>query len=706
MLSTYSQVCFAVLLAVFCHAEALARSHHNNTLVNHGFGNKTRCSWNCTVIESDLTEEIKVTVAMGKLIQLVVNYENKVDDKCVNQTSRNSSGNATEQWQIWLANKQLSFFSKIMKSLENLMLDTDLNKERKEIRALCTLRPSGTTASTPESNSSIQFAMFSRSHLTALGVELNTTDFDTEETENLQPCINITNSTGNNGTDSKCPFEPGIWPVAVLYGFCIVFWAIFIQYSPAFLCLFSPTEVTEDGVRQIVLEGASPVCFRSLIGNYFFSEDDGTIWHKARTFIFRAVIIPLPFLGLAISIDSLKLPNWYQAFIVVCCVCYIFQAFYISFFPMMLLQAKPCYVCKYVRPKFFSCQDELPLLILSHLRLQPLILVKCWQLFTQYMSHYFEMSSILFPSSKDSFLNYFFRFSISIVFLSTVPPVSVILSISVLLLVFIGIFLSSPIKMLCRARFAAINVPFVIAWIMRTFVSSLATGGLLTIITFAGVRTLFAILSGIKLLFSDESLPYVACIVLVLYYVWSSYSSFTNNYQDLAFALFKHYKKSRHDRSVAMAANTNQVQVNITDYEDDVIKIPKELFHMACEELMPIREGFCKMILKITVITSFVFLVFSIAMLRSGGATPVMKALFTFLTGLFPKILAFYIDGGRQKQIEAMVTDEKIPKILHEYIKKATGNSRSNQGQENSGADDDEVILLDDNEENFALINF
>ena len=51
MLSAYSQVCFAVVLAVFCHAQALAPSHHNNKLANHGFGNKTRCTCNCTITE-------------------------------------------------------------------------------------------------------------------------------------------------------------------------------------------------------------------------------------------------------------------------------------------------------------------------------------------------------------------------------------------------------------------------------------------------------------------------------------------------------------------------------------------------------------------------------------------------------------------------------------------------------------------------------
>ena len=136
MLSIYCQVCFALLLAVFCHAQALARSHHSNIRENHGISNETRCTWNCTVIQSDLTEEMKNTIAAGKLIQLVVKYENKVDDKCMNQTSRNSSGNATEHWQIWLANQPRSAFAKVMamESWTNLMLCADLNEERKEVR--------------------------------------------------------------------------------------------------------------------------------------------------------------------------------------------------------------------------------------------------------------------------------------------------------------------------------------------------------------------------------------------------------------------------------------------------------------------------------------------------------------------------------------------------------------------------------------------
>jgi len=122
---------------------------------------------------------------------------------------------------------------------------------------------------------------------------------------------------------------------------------------------------------------------------------------------------------------------------------------------------------------------------------------------------------------------------------------------------------------------------------------------------------------------------------------------------------------------------------------------------MACEELMPIRDNVCVLVLKVTIIVSFVFLVFSIAILTNVGATPVMKAFLTFLTGIFPKIVAIYIDGGRHRKIEDMITEQRIPRILREYFKKAL---RSCQVRDNYGADANETLSQNVNEENIELI--
>ena len=83
-------VCLAVLLA-FCHTGAavsqhknlISPSHYNNTVANRDYGNEKRYSWNCTIIYSDLTEEMKIAIANKKSVLLVVKYKGNVDDKCV-----------------------------------------------------------------------------------------------------------------------------------------------------------------------------------------------------------------------------------------------------------------------------------------------------------------------------------------------------------------------------------------------------------------------------------------------------------------------------------------------------------------------------------------------------------------------------------------------------------------------------------------------
>ena len=118
---------------------------------------------------------------------------------------------------------------------------------------------------------------------------------------------------------------------------CVVFFSVFYYYAPVFLCLFSPTEVVKDGVREIILDRASPVSLGSLVGNYFFSKED-TIWHRTNMFILRAVVLPFPFLGLAIFAEHLQynflgVSHLLQSRMIVSYVCYYILAFYLAFRP-------------------------------------------------------------------------------------------------------------------------------------------------------------------------------------------------------------------------------------------------------------------------------------------------------------------------------------------------------------------------------------
>jgi len=707
MLSANSRLSLAVLLAVLCHAQAVESPLHNNKPVD-GLNDETRCSWNCTVTDSDFSEEMKTTIAKKKMIRLVVKYERRVTEKCVNQTSRNSSGNITEHWQIWLPSKQLSVFAKALESVINIMTCRNSTGEHKEIMAICTLGPVNATAEKPTHYKGAS-PIFFRS-LADLGVKRDSIDCNTQTTDNLQPCINITKSTGNNSRTSEGLSKCDGWPADVLSCLCALFVAVFVYYSPAFVCLFSPTKVTEDGVHQIVLDGASPVSPRCLMGNYFFSNED-TIWHKARMFTLKAVVLPFPLFGPAIFAEYLQqskfltmnffgISHLLQSRMIVSYVCYYIIAFYTSFSPPRSSRGnRPCIVCRRVKSKTLTCQENLPKKIINHLRIQPQIIVNCWGLFIRLLLNYFKTCFLLIPSVFEVSAIVFLRWFLFIVLLSTSPAMTIPLLILVLLVLLFAIILTSPIIVLCGIT-SQFNVHFHNHRLIRLFicfvllaVAILALQGLVGLLMFACIGILIAFLSAFVLLLSEESLPFIACFVLVLYYFWSSYSSFTNKYQDLGLTLFKHYKSykksRRHSQVTDMTISTDSLlenTQNAVDTKYDVMKIPKELFHMACEELMPIRESVCVLILKVALTVSFVFLVFSLTILLNVGATPVMRTLIAFLTGSFPKIVAMYLDGRRQKKIKAMIAEETIPQIVQEYIERASA-ANHDQRQLNSGSD-------------------
>ena len=383
----------AVLLAVLCSAQAQEPSLNNNKSVS-GHNDGTRCSWNCTIMDSQFLEEMNTRIAKKKVIRLVVNYEKKVNDKCVNQQMpRNLKGNIAEHWEIRLQSKQFSIFTKAVESVVTLMFCTDSADEHKKFMAICTLTPVSTRSTEPTyysgHGSSPKFFQY---RLADLGLKRDSiADCSIQTTDNLQPCIKITKSTGNNSSTFEGLLKCGGWPEYVVFCLRVIFLLVFHCYAPAVFCLFSPTEVTEDGVHQIVLDGASPVSLESLMGNYFFSKED-TMWHRARIFILRAVVLPFPFLCLAIFGEHLQqskeLPtviiypvygvlHLLQPVVVAFCVCYIIVAFYGSFF-ISRSSHRPCPVCLLVQSKTFCCQGNLPKNIINHLRLQPQIIVHYW----------------------------------------------------------------------------------------------------------------------------------------------------------------------------------------------------------------------------------------------------------------------------------------------------------------------------------------
>ena len=534
----------------------------NNTKLFGGSSHGTRCSWNCAILDSDVLEEIRTEIAKKRVIRLVVKYEKKVDDKCVNQTSHHSSGNITEHWQIWMPSKQLSVFAKALESVEKLIFFTDSNEDREEIGAICTLRPVNMTAEKATCDSG-SFAIFRQSHLADLGVKFNS--IDTETTDNLQRCKNITKSTGNNSSTFEGPFKRGGWPVNVLAFLNCGFVVVFFYYSPAFLCFFSPTEVTEDGVHQIVLDAASPVSLRSLMGNYFFSKE-----HRLRLFVLRAVVLPLPFVGPAIFAEYLRQnneslipkvlgfsPRLFHPLMIVFYVCYYIIVCVLSFSPAgFTREDRPCTVCKRFKSKTLLCQGtDIPKRITNHLRIQPLILAECSRHFIRHLLTYFKMCFLLIPSAFEFSVSVCLRLLLFVVLLVASPAATIILLILILLVIFgalvhtcplFNIFSDLNIKRGLNVYFRHNGYLFLLSLsvciMIRFLIATPALLGASVVLFFAGVGVDVAILLAFVLLLTKEGLPFAACSVLVLYYLWSSYSSITNKYQDLALALFKHYR--------------------------------------------------------------------------------------------------------------------------------------------------------------------
>ena len=657
MPSTF-QIRFVVLIATLGHVVDNSPSYRNSP------GSEIRCKWNCFVHMADLTmlkrEMANSTTANNKLIKLSVQYEKVIDDKCTNKMSVNSNESSSEHCQVCLVNKLLSNSMTSNKSAIN----TFLRKEHREIRAICTLKPVRTIVSSPMDYSNRSSAIC---HLINLEHEFESIDFHAVETDPHGLCMNFTIPDRTNSTKRlQGALDLRRWPKMVLDLFSGVFILVFASYSLAFLCLLYPTEILQDGVTHIILEGASPVSLRSSVGNYFFSGKEG-IWCKAKTFILRVFIIPLPFIVIATVFTDFEIDIFMTIVTIVSGFCYCFQAFCVSFFFKRSLIAAPCPLCNIFKPKTLSCNYELPRFIIDHLRLQPLILAKCWRFCKCRILNYFKMSVTVIPSYRCSI-----GFAIRLVlFISLLPCIPVVAA----ALFFTVCFGTAPASSLCMYQLMPIrplnskmSMPLLIFIRYSFFFPSWF--GVVSLLGFAATGAQNALVRVFLLSLSEEHLPYVACFVSVLYYIWSSYSSFTEKYHELALALYDCYKDSKRTQFQDVPSTSDQLLElpNNTRDLDNVMAIPKELFKRAREELLPFREGVYKLILKITVIVSTVIIAFSWVTASSFDTTPLMKTLLAFLTFAFPKIVDIYVNGEWQKKLQERVMKENVPKIVDKFI--------------------------------------
>ena len=437
---------------------------------------------------------------------------------------------------------------------------------------------------------------------------------------------------------------------------CLVFVTLFVYIGPTVVCLFEATEDTHDGFRQITVEGPSPVGFRSLIGNYFFSTDC-TMWHIARKFFMHVVILPLPFLVPATFVEYLLYKNvlssqtsvkesthLFRPLKMACYACYCFKAFFFYFTHSIVRRLSvelwgdgwASLVIFEPAKTFSSVWSSCTVSISSAL-----------SFFARYACHLF----LLFILQMITFFFHIQGLVLHCPLITLCPPVSR------------SLWQLTDVNFLYRHLLFPARLAVVLLDIL---VSCLAAFGVVFVLQYVAVGVMIFLQFAFLLVVSQQNLPEDGCCVVFACYLWKSYRSFIQKYQDLAVTLFEKHRQLK-DNGRKTSLNMQNITPDYGRTIDDVKRIPKALFDMACEELMPVRESACKVFLETALSALLVFPGFTLATLLN--VSPAIKALSIFTVALIPNIVTIFLDGRRRRNFEAQHGfDQNVGEIVKKFF--------------------------------------
>ena len=688
-----SQLCFGLLLVVQL---AHSLSHYNRTEGEHsvgeGLSNDTRCSWKCGVIESDFTKQCDLVFTKKRFINFFAEYPGMIIKICLSQVA---VGSVSEYLYVWRPeNATVSSFSRGIKGVWNLIFG-ERCIEKGKMKVFCSLNPTRTVVP------------------------------DNQMAEEVKRSVEEMGLTFITDEEQPGPLLTHIFAII----FCIIIQTPCLYYLPALLCIFSPTVDRENGILYILLQGAGPASLRGFLGNKLFNMNRSTVHftsrcQKAKNIFFRVVFMVVPFLLLApalfvANLTPFKVPYYHfnltHPFVVVCIISYFLRVVFSSLFliiPQAPPEERPCHFCLKFSSNPSSCFGILPRRIISHMRLQPLIVVECLKSFVRGLEKYFRIIIGIWKGSDSwdicvpslTILLLVVPFVIALLLLANLTECLLFLYFTCPLSVAFqdNLFYISPMRFWDQVKDCISNLDIrdtVRRLCLMVGISLVHLGALfLSLFVSLGVLLTFFLAFTMILLFPDQSLPIVACILLICYYLWSIYNSFANKYHDLSLIIFDFYKSEKDQISNEELELCTEGSTNSTDDRDIVLKIPKDLFDMVCEELWPVKEAVCLLLLKVILISTFIFLIFYLSMKLDIDVRPLAKTVLAFVTGLIPKIFLAYFDGNRHKRIEALAVKETVPKIIQKYLK------RFNDGQSNLGADHQEASLaIRGNEENIEI---
>ena len=671
------QLCFALVLASLWQVseaaainlkEKILSSYRNNATVDDSGELEFVCDWNC-----EARYRMNLAFIERKiLIRLRFSYEKRVDFLCRNDSHELSRFGGDTYWKIWMANNNVlsKFASNALQTFSPFLRPT---VSEQMLEPECTLSPNFKSSRSQKRFSKFYPRDYSekviRWTVATLGNLCNT---ETEQSD-LQRCIMV--------SEYHDVEDPSMWADIIF-----LFTLLFTYYSPAIVCLFSASEVTRQGIRQISVEGPSPVGFRRLIGNCFFSLEN-TFWHRMRKFIMRVILLPIPFLVPAMYVEYLLFQNalsqptsikettvLFQPFMMVCYGCYFIRAFAFHFIVQISDHTDFCVT----NDESFTCsQRELPEIFLNHLRRVCKILIRMWTFSWKFLRNNVKVCIRTCPSFVISLL-FFYKFIWFIIRLLAMILSGLLIILLTGCLTVLLLWLS-PGSILCHFGtvsdlWKTVNISFLnprlllavrsVIYLLDSFIISLSLIATMFVLRSAAVGIIIFPQFAVAFVLCEENLPFASCCVLVSFYLWSHYRSFTQKYKDLAVKLHdKHDCLAR--RNADTELNKQWVYPEKGCTIEKMKRIPKELFDLACEEIMPVRETICETLLKAYFSVTFVFLVYSLTMLLFSSHLTITVVI--FVAALFPKIFMYLYK--RQVDVKYVDIDEKARHILEEYIK-------------------------------------
>ena len=640
-----------------------------------------RCNWTCVVDNksTDFVEEIKARLGKFRIVSLDLTLRQYVDDKCLNQTDFYNSSKPADAWMWSTLNtltheKNVFYRHQVGSNGSSVTLFIKSVQGQIKGNVICTFNLSkDPNSQQPHSSINDLIAKVLMEEVEEApevwqsGAVLCNKE---REQNSLYVCLNLDKKT-----------ESMEWPVRTLSagegGVTILILVISILFFPAVLCLFSPTQVCSiKNIDLIVLEGPSHISIRGLVANFVSKESLKLLAKSCLHFLFN-LLISFAILSFPFDSHPFSFANLYKSLhkritdpcgivtlnvmFTICFLCSIRGLMRVCFTRWSFKQ--PCFVCHFlnaVKTFHHDQASELKDEIEQHLRIQPLIIPKCWHL----VSDYFKKLRMYLPKWDDEDPTRRLWANICL-FISALVLLIALLVLLVIFLVFILFLLFYSCPMSTIFDFYASKIIITDGGHRYLLAYHVMLLSVKLILPYAGVVSLLLLMSAsafikaLTTISSVENFPFVTFVVLGIFYCSKCYYSFTRKYDDLAAKLFRVLKKR--------VQQDGNLHAHILKH-NKMKAIPESLFDKACQETMPLAEHICELLLRIvTILISFCLIY--IIVKETQGVPERIKNTATLLVGPIPMIIEMVVlkKGDKMKELKQEELDEKISSIVDEY---------------------------------------